>query len=235
MHRGIYEPGVAVGYALDPAPGRHTASNSGNASVAAFAPYFAMLGRKPAARYDYAEKGVTQAIAMSLYRAFDSLGLCQFALAMGQPPFLEWLNAAADWGVDEAEFYRIGRRIQVMRHAFNAKHGLPAQFPLPGRERGDPPQTLGPVANRTLDMEAMAAGYFAALGLDPLTGLPLPGRERGDPPQTLGPVANRTLDMEAMAAGYFAALGLDPLTGLPLPETAKELGLETILEKVTVT
>jgi len=192
MHRGIYEPGVAVGYALDPAPGRHTASNSGNASVAAFAPYFAMLGRKPAARYDYAEKGVTQAIAMSLYRAFDSLGLCQFALAMGQPPFLEWLNAAADWGVDEAEFYRIGRRIQVMRHAFNAKHGLPAQFPLPGRERGDPPQTLGPVANRTLDMEAMAAGYFAALGLD-------------------------------------------PLTGLPLPATAKELGLETILEKVTVT
>lgn len=192
MHRGIYEPGVAVGYALDPAPGRHTASNSGNASVAAFAPYFAMLGRKPAARYDYAEKGVTQAIAMSLYRAFDSLGLCQFALAMGQPPFLEWLNAAADWGVDEAEFYRIGRRIQVMRHAFNAKHGLPAQFPLPGRERGDPPQTLGPVANRTLDMDAMSAGYFATLGLD-------------------------------------------PLTGLPLPETAKELGLETILEKVTVT
>jgi len=174
MHRGIYEPGVAVGYALDPAPGRHTASNSGNASVAAFAPYFAMLGRKPAARYDYAEKGVTQAIAICLYRVFDSLGLCQFALAMGQPPFLEWLDAATGWGVDEAEFYRIGRRIQVMRHAFNAKHGLPAQFPLPGRERGDPPQTLGPVANRTLDMDAMSAGYFATLGLDPLTGLPLP-------------------------------------------------------------
>ena len=192
MHRGIYEPGVAVGYALDPAPGRHTASNSGNANLAAFAPYFALLGRKPAARYDYAEKGATQAIAMSLYRAFDSLGLCQFALAMGQPPFLEWLNAAAGWGVDEAEFYRIGKRIQVMRHAFNARHGLPVQFPLPGRERGDPPQAAGPVANRTLDMDAMAAGYFATLGLD-------------------------------------------PLTGLPLPETAKELGLETILEKVTVT
>lgn len=174
MHRGIYEPGVAAGYALDPAPGRHTSTNSGNASVSAFVPYFAMLGRRPAARYDYAEKGVTQAIAMCLYRAYDSLGLCQFALLMGQPPFLEWLKAATGWGIDKAEYYRIGKRIQLMRHAFNAKHGLPAQFPLPARERGDPPQTIGPVANRTLDVEAMAKGYFEFLGIDPATGYPVP-------------------------------------------------------------
>ncbi|MCG2739869.1 MAG: aldehyde ferredoxin oxidoreductase family protein [Syntrophaceae bacterium] len=173
MHRGIYEPGVAAGYALDPAPGRHTSTNSGNASVAAFAPYFALHGRRPAARYDYAGKGITQAIAMPLYRAYDSLGLCQFALLMGQPPFLEWLNAATGWGVDEAEFFQIGKRIQVLRHAFNAKHGLPPQFTLPARERGDPPQAVGPVANRTLDMEAMAKGYFEFLGIDPQTGLPL--------------------------------------------------------------
>lgn len=174
MHRGIYEPGVAAGYALDPAPGRHTATNAGNAAVASFAPYFALHGRHPAARYDYAEKGVTQAIAMALYRACDSLGLCQFALLMGRPPFLEWLNAATGWGVDQAGFFQIGKRIQVLRHAFNAKHGLPPQFTLPARERGDPPQPTGPVANRTLDMDAMAKTYFEFLGIDPLTGLPLP-------------------------------------------------------------
>ncbi len=174
MHRGLFEPGVAAGYALDPAPGRHTASNTGNASVAAFAPYFALFGRKPAARYDYAEKGITQAIVMSLCRACDSLGLCQFALLMGQPPFLEWLNAAAGWNMDEAEFFQVGKRIQVLRHAFNAKHGLPPQFALPARERGDPPQAAGPVANRTLDMGAMAKSYFEFLGLDARSGLPLP-------------------------------------------------------------
>jgi aldehyde:ferredoxin oxidoreductase len=173
MHRGIYEPGVAVGYALDPAPGRHTATNSGNASVAAFLPFFTLLGHKPAARYDYAEKGTTQAIAMSLYRAYDSLGLCQFALLMGEPPFLEWLNAATGWGIDEAEFFQIGKRIQALRHAFNARHGLPAMFPLPKRELGDPPQTIGPVANCTLDLESMAKTYFKFLGIDPHTGLPL--------------------------------------------------------------
>jgi aldehyde:ferredoxin oxidoreductase len=174
MHRGIYEPGVAVGYALDPAPGRHTSTNAGNAEVASFAPYFTLLGYQPAKRYDYSEEGVTQAISMCLYRAFDSLGLCQFALLMGEPPFLAWLNAAAGWGMNEAEFFRVGKRIQVLRHAFNAKHGLPPQFTLPARERGDPPQAVGPVKNRTLDMRAMAEHYFEFLGIDSQIGLPLP-------------------------------------------------------------
>jgi aldehyde:ferredoxin oxidoreductase len=174
MHRGLYEPGVAAGYALDPAPGRHTSTNSGVAFVAAFEPYFDMLGTRPVARYDYAGKGAVQAIAMPLYRAYDSLGLCQFALMMGQPPFLEWLNAATGWEIDKAGFFKIGKQIQVLRHAFNSKHGLPPQFALPARERGDPPQSGGPVANRTLDMEAIAKSYFEFLGIDAKTGLPLP-------------------------------------------------------------
>jgi aldehyde:ferredoxin oxidoreductase len=178
MHRGLYEPGVAAGYALDPAPGRHTSTNSGNASVAAFAPYFEMLGLHPSARYDYAGKGVTQAIAMSLYRAYDSLGLCHFALLMGKPPFLEWLNAATGWKIDKAGFFRIGREIQRVRHAFNAREGLPSQFILPARERGDPPQTAGPTRNRTLDMEEMAKAYFDYLGIDSLTGYPIPDADK---------------------------------------------------------
>jgi aldehyde:ferredoxin oxidoreductase len=173
MHRGIYEPGVAAGYAFDPAPGRHTSTNAGNSTVSAFAPYFTMLGTRPAARYDYAGKGKTQAIAMSLYRAFDSLGLCQFALLMGEPPILEWLNAATGWEMGRPEFFNIGKRIQLLRHAFNAKHGLPPQFKLPAREIGDPPQPIGPLANRKLDMETMAKTYFETLGINPLTGLSL--------------------------------------------------------------
>ncbi len=174
MHRGLYEPGVAAGYGLDPAPGRHSATNSGNARVAAFAPYFTLHGRKPAGRYDYTEKGVTQAISMCVYRAYDSLGLCQFALLMGQPPFLDWVNANTGWGMDEAELFLVGQRIQVLRHAFNARHGLPSSSPLPKRELGEPPQDYGPLRGLSLDMAAMAKSYFAFLGLDPHSGLPLP-------------------------------------------------------------
>lgn len=173
MHRGLYEPGVALGYALDPAPGRHTASLSGIAEIPAYAPYFALRGVKSAPRYDYAAKGAAFAVVLPVLRAFDSLGLCHFALQMGIPPFLAWLNAATGWRVDEAEFFRIGWRIQVLRHAFNAREGLPTVFGLPGRERGDPPQPMGPLRDRTLDVEAMARGYFDTMGLDPATGWPL--------------------------------------------------------------
>ena len=50
---------------------------------------------------------------------------------------------------------------------------MPTKFPLPKREIGDPPQTIGPVAMRTLDMEAMTASYCAFLGIDQHTGQPL--------------------------------------------------------------
>ncbi len=178
MHRGVYEPGVALGYALDPAPGRHTATLSGIADLAPYAPYFALRGVRPAARYDHDGKGATFAVVIPVLRAVDSLGLCHFALQMGDPPFLAWLNAATGWAMDEAEFFRVGWRAQVLRHAFNAREGLPPVFPLPRRERADPPQTIGPVRNRTLDMEAMVQAYFASLGLDADTALPLPQTAR---------------------------------------------------------
>jgi aldehyde:ferredoxin oxidoreductase len=44
MHRGLYEPNVAVGYLVDPAPGRHTASNSGIAGAPALARYLKLNG-----------------------------------------------------------------------------------------------------------------------------------------------------------------------------------------------
>ncbi len=172
MHRGLYEPGVALGYALDPAPGRHTATLSGIAELPAYVPYLALRGVKLAGRYDYGGKGATFAVILPVLRAYDSLGLCHFALQMGNPPFLAWLNAATGWQMDEAEFFRVGWRIQALRHAFNAREGLPTAFSLPRRELGDPPQTTGPLRNRTLDMEAMARGYFEGLGLDPGTGWP---------------------------------------------------------------
>ncbi len=174
MHRGIYEPGVALGYHVDPAPGRHTATMSGMTEIKAYAPYFTLRGVKPAGRYNYAARGWTFGVVIPILRAYDSLGLCHFALQMGEPPFLKWLNAATGWSVDEAEFFRIGWRIQVLRHAFNAREGLPPRFPLPARELGIPPQEEGPVAGITLDIETMASSYFQSLGLDPETGLPLP-------------------------------------------------------------
>ena len=85
------------------------------------------------------------------------------------------MRAATGWDMDEAEFQKVGRRIQILSHAFNARHGVPPeQVSLPARERGEPPLPAGPCAGHTLDTEAMAQGYYATLGVDRHTGLPLP-------------------------------------------------------------
>ncbi|MGB9880278.1 MAG: aldehyde ferredoxin oxidoreductase C-terminal domain-containing protein, partial [Anaerolineae bacterium] len=175
MHRGLYEPGVAVGYLLDPAPGRHTATFSGMTANPTIMRYLKQSGRQPANRYDYVAKGAEMAVAMQVLRAFDSLGLCQFSLLMGEPPILDWLQAATGWEVDEVDVLRIGWRIQALRHAFNAREGItPQHITLPARERGEPPLDAGPLAGVTLDTEAMAKSYFATMGIDPATGWPLP-------------------------------------------------------------
>jgi aldehyde:ferredoxin oxidoreductase len=173
MHRGLYEPNVAVGYQVDPAPGRHTATNTGLAGAPAYAPYLRLAGRKLAARYDYAAKGAETATIIAVLRVVDALGLCQFCLQMGDPPFLAWLNAATGWGWDEAALARAGQRIQVLRHSFNAREGIaPAQITLPGRERGDPPQGIGPLAGVTLDAESMTQSYYMTMGIDAESGWP---------------------------------------------------------------
>ena len=174
MHRGLYEPNVAAGYQMDPAPGRHTASNSGMANVPAILRYLKLQGRALAGRYGYAAKGAETATIIAVMRAFDALGLCMFSLTFGDPPFLSWLRAATGWDTDEAELFRTGQRIQALRHAFNACQGIaPTQITLPARERGDPPQHDGPLAGITLDMDSMAQSYCQALGIDPATGWPL--------------------------------------------------------------
>jgi aldehyde:ferredoxin oxidoreductase len=175
MHRGLYNPGAAVGYLTDPAPGRHTATVTGMSGGPNLEPYLELADQQPAQRHDVAGKGAEMATTMAVARAVDALGLCQFCLMMGEPPFLEWLRAATGWDVDEAELLRTGRRIQALRHAFNARQGVtPDQVTLPGRERGSPTLKAGPLAGVTLDTEGMRRAYFGAMGIDLATGWPLP-------------------------------------------------------------
>ena len=179
MHRSLHEPGVGVGYLVDPAPGRHSSTLSGIAGNRTMTRYLKLAGRRPADRYDCAAKGAEMATTIPVLRAFDSLGLCHFCLLIGEPPFLAWLRAATGWDVDEQELLRTGRRIQALRHAFNAREGiLPEQVTLPAREQGKPPLEIGPLAGVTLDAEAMSRGYFEAMGVNPSTGWPLPEAAR---------------------------------------------------------
>jgi aldehyde:ferredoxin oxidoreductase len=71
------------------------------------------------------------------------------------------------------ELVKVARRIQILRHAFNLRHGVrPQDFSLPARAAGRPPFTEGPLRGVTLDVEAMAQEYFDVIGWDVVTDSP---------------------------------------------------------------
>jgi len=60
-----------------------------------------------------------------------------------------------------------------MRHAFNLREGMkPADFPLPKRCVGDPPQTEGPIKGLTVEHKGFIRNFFKAIDWDETTGKP---------------------------------------------------------------
>ena len=60
-----------------------------------------------------------------------------------------------------------------MRQAFNLREGLePADFVLPKRIYGEPPQAQGPLAGVTVNYKALGRSFFQAMSWDEVTGKP---------------------------------------------------------------
>jgi aldehyde:ferredoxin oxidoreductase len=63
--------------------------------------------------------------------------------------------------------------VMNMKQAFNLREGLtPADFALPARVVGKPPQEVGPLTGVTVDNGRLADNFFAAMGWDRETGKP---------------------------------------------------------------
>jgi len=174
MHDSRYEPGLGLAYAVDPTPGRHNTANGGILDAPILRTMLADKGLSPPKRYAYENKGTEFALLNRYLQVLNCAGLCMFSLVMSEPPLLDWLNAATGWGWSLEDMLEAGHRIQVLRHAFNLREGLPATgFELPPRALGRPPLEEGPLRGVTLDMEAMKRDYFNCMGYDP-TGVPTP-------------------------------------------------------------
>ena len=77
------------------------------------------------------------------------------------------------WTFGAGEEKRAGLRIFNMRHAFNLREGLnPADFQMPERWVGAPPQTQGPLEGVTVDHKGMIRNFFQAISWDETTGKP---------------------------------------------------------------
>jgi aldehyde:ferredoxin oxidoreductase len=101
-------------------------------------------------------------------------GLCHF----GRWPESEELmvgifNAVTGWNFSWSDMLKTGERIVNMRHAFNLREGInELKWSVPPRIVGKPPQTAGPLAGVTADIEAQVYWGLGYLDWDRMTTKP---------------------------------------------------------------
>jgi len=175
LHNALYLPSRGTGFVCDPTPGRHTAAPMAriDGGPGQFAPY-PELKIEQFDRYAYTGKGPMSATASKYLQVGSSAGICIMPMMFfGNFPLIEFFNAVTGWDLDAAEVLTTGARIQTLRHCFNLREGIrPADVKLPRRMAGDPPQSEGPVAGVTLDIDNLAREYRQAMGWEPDSGQP---------------------------------------------------------------
>jgi aldehyde:ferredoxin oxidoreductase len=106
----------------------------------------------------------------------NSAGLCLHSdLAAADPRYylVGFMKAVTGWDRSIDELLKAGERIATMRHVFSLREGdNPLKRYLHPRIIGRPPQTAGPLAGVTSDIEAQIAANLAALDWDPGTAVP---------------------------------------------------------------
>jgi aldehyde:ferredoxin oxidoreductase len=181
MHDSRMDPLLAVAYAADPTPGRHTISSSqyyNTSHLWEFVPWAPRV-TKPYAKSREYEPSDVEAAKSAAYICFkqlaDAAGGCLFAMVNGVQHWrlFDYLNRATGWNRPAVDYMEAGRRMQTVRQLFNIKQGLdPRVLAYHPRLSGEPPLEEGPLAGRTVPLEAMVRGYRTAMGWDADGGIP---------------------------------------------------------------
>jgi aldehyde:ferredoxin oxidoreductase len=175
LHNALFLPSRGTGFVCDPTPGRHTAAPMARleGGPGAYAPYPELRIDK-FERYAYTGKGPMSATASSYLQVGNCAGVCVMPfMFFGNYPLIELLNAVTGWGMDVREALTAGARIQTLRQSFNIREGISAgDTRLPDRMTGRPPQTEGPLAGVTIDVDRLSQQYREAMGWHAETGIP---------------------------------------------------------------
>lgn len=181
MHDSRNDPGFALHYSVDPAPGRHT-NGAGLyyemyqlwkkiKGVPKMGPAF-MKSSKYKKNMVHARKAKANSEYMNV---MNGSGVCLFGGFIGAKRIrvFDWLNAATGWHLTPEQYMDIGNNIQQLKQAFNVKHDiLPKENRVNDRLLGIPAQKKGANKDRTVDVETMMKDYWELFGWDRETGFP---------------------------------------------------------------
>ncbi len=180
MHDPRVDPMLGVTYSADPTPGRHTTSGNLYYSQSSLWDYVSWAPKvrihPKSEDFEPTETEALRNVAMTALKMLvDGTGSCYYAMLMGVQhfPIFEYLNAATGWNRTPDEYMEAGKRMQTLRQAFNAKHGVDVRtFRMHDRASGIPPLPEGHNKGVTLRIDEMIRQYRKAWGWDEETGLP---------------------------------------------------------------
>ena len=158
---------MATTYVLNATPARHTQGSEGYMPLD--------LELPPFDQKSFAGRGEAHKITSNIMHAINCAGVCQFGYmyGIGAHDLPEFLSAVTGWEYTVEELLRIGERVANLRQAFNMREGVNlSDVRVPGRVLGKPPQQVGPVAGREVDMKTLARDYLTAMDWDVDTGKP---------------------------------------------------------------
>jgi aldehyde:ferredoxin oxidoreductase len=161
MHDPKLAPGYARTYQCDPTPARHVKGGT----------WPGQSGRPN--RYDFSNTGPSDMTMTSRHELLQVSGMCLFSMFVTRDMTAKLLEPVTGWAIDDAFHKETLKRVMGMRHAFNLREGFrPADFMLPKRAVGDPPQQAGPNTGVTIDNETLARNFFTVMEWDLETGKP---------------------------------------------------------------
>lgn len=180
-HDSRNDPLLALNYAAEPAPGKHTVamglmySAMSLCDICSWAPPVRLHPKKD----DFLpteEVALANAANVCYTMLTDSSGSCYYGEMMGVHTYklIEYLNVAGGWNRTGDEYMEIGKRVQTMRQLFNIKQGVdPRKVRLPKRMLGYPPLSNGPLKGVSVpNAEEQRSMHWKAFGWDGETGEP---------------------------------------------------------------
>ncbi|MFX1506242.1 MAG: aldehyde ferredoxin oxidoreductase family protein [Promethearchaeota archaeon] len=122
-HDPRFSKAFIIPYRLDPTPGRHTPFTEVMIDISKFHKMYTSL-KKMNRTLDY----------YCFHQTISSLGLCQFGLAIGNYPALDFVNLVTGLDLAIEDLIKIGERILTVKHLFNLREGInPLDYELPRR------------------------------------------------------------------------------------------------------
>jgi len=181
MHDSRNDPGFALHYSVEPAPGRHT--NGAGLYYEMYQLWKKVKGvpkMGPAymksSKYKKNIKHARMGKANSQYmNVMNGSGACLFGGFLGTKRIriFDWLNAATGWHLTPEQYMEVGTNIQTLKQAFNVRQGLhPKDSRVSDRLLGLPAQTRGANKGRSVDIDTLMKDYWELFDWDRETGVP---------------------------------------------------------------